>query len=144
MTVQICPKHCALLKLSHLILFTTLCRVPLLLFCRWETMAQRLYLPTASKRSHREWTCQGTLMQHPGPPRMKNKTTKTWSAWGGRVANLSKEKGLDPFPPWAFIRFIGIGMQIKLINHCQPVRVKQYRIYREPPGLCLRQSARRP
>ena len=45
-------------------------------------------------------------------PRMKNKTTKTRSAWGGEVANLSKEKGLDPFPPWAFIRFIGIGMQI--------------------------------
>ena len=50
------------------------------------------------------------------------------------MAHLSKEKGLDPFPPWAIIRFIGIIMQIKLINHCQPVRVKQYRIYRELPG----------
>ena len=48
------------------------------------------------------------------------------------MAHLSKEKGLDPFPPWAIIRFIGIIMQIKLINHCQPVRVKQYRIYTEP------------
>ena len=36
------------------------------------------------------------------------------------MANLSKEKGPEPFPPWAFIRFIRIGMQIKLINHCQP------------------------
>ena len=60
------------------------------------------------------------------------------------MANLSKEKGLDPFPPLAFIRFIRIGMQIKLINHCQPVRIKQYRIYRELPGLSLSQSARGP
>ena len=35
---------------------------------------------------------------------------------GSRGGDLSKEKGLDPFPPWAFIRFICIGMQIKLIN----------------------------
>ena len=47
------------------------------------------------------------------------------------MADLSKEKGPEPFPPWVFIRFIHIGMQIKLINHCQPVRVKQYRISRE-------------
>ena len=62
------------------------------------------------------------------------------------MANLSRENGLDPFPLWAFIRFIGIGMQIKLINHCQAVRVKQYRIYRELPGLSLSysQSARGP
>ena len=74
----------------------------------------------------------GGFKSPPGPPRMKNKTTKTGSAWGGKVANLSKEKGLEPFPPWAFIRFIRMGMQIKLISHCQPVRVKQYRIYTEP------------
>ena len=84
--------------------------------------------------------CQGALMQPPGPPWMKNKTTKTWSAWGGEVANLSKEKGLDPFPPRTFIKFIRIGMPIKLINHCQPVRVKQYRIYREPWGFILSHS----
>ena len=42
------------------------------------------------------------------------------------MADLSKEKGLESFSPWAFIRFIRIGIQIKLINHCQPVRVKQY------------------
>ena len=47
------------------------------------------------------------------------------------MANLSKEKGPEPFPPWAFIRFIRTGIQIKLINHCQAVRVKQYKIYRE-------------
>ena len=62
---------------------------------------------------------------------MKNKSTKTWSAWGGEVADLSKEKGPEPFPLWAFIRFIHIGIQIKLINHCQAVRVKQYITYRE-------------
>ena len=56
------------------------------------------------------------------------------------MADLSKEKGPEPFPPGAFIRFIRIGMQIKLINHCQPVRVKQYRIYRELLGLILSYS----
>ena len=50
------------------------------------------------------------------------------------------EKGPEPLSPWAFIRFIGIRMQIKLINHCQAVRVKQYRIYRELPGLSLSYS----
>ena len=62
------------------------------------------------------------------------------------MADLSKEKGPKPFPPWAFIRFIRKGMQIKLINHCQPVRIKQYRIYRELPGrsLSYSQSARGP
>ena len=71
----------------------------------------------------------------PHLPWMKNKSTKTWSAWGGTVADLSKEKGPEPFPPWAFIRFIGTGIQIKLINHCQAVRIKQYITYRELEGL---------
>ena len=31
--------------------------------------------------------------------------TETCSAWGGKVADLSKEKGQDPVPQWAFIRF---------------------------------------
>ena len=35
----------------------------------------------------------------------KNKFTKTRSAWGGKVADLSKEKGLEPVPQWAFIGF---------------------------------------
>ena len=35
----------------------------------------------------------------------ENKSTKTWSAWGGKVADLSKEKGQEPFPEWAFIGF---------------------------------------
>ena len=48
---------------------------------------------------------------------------------GGRFSQ--GEKGLEPFSPGAFIRFIRIGIQIKPINHCQPVRVKQYKIYRE-------------
>ena len=56
------------------------------------------------------------------------------------MANLSKEKDPEPFPTGAFIRFICIGMQIKLINHCQPLRGKQYRIYRELPGLILSYS----
>ena len=32
----------------------------------------------------------------------ENKSTKTRSAWGGKVADLSKEKGQEPFPQWAF------------------------------------------
>ena len=84
--------------------------------------------------------CRGALTQPPGLPRMKNKTTKTWSAWGGEVADLSKEKGPEPLSPGAFIRFIHIGIWIKLISHCQPVRVKQYKIYRELWGLILSYS----
>ena len=51
-----------------------------------------------------------------------------------------REKGPEPLSPGAFIRFIQIGIQIKLINHCKPVRVKQYMIYRELWGLILRYS----
>ena len=47
------------------------------------------------------------------------------------MADLSKEKGPEPFLLRAFIRFIHTGIQIKLINHCQPVRVKQYITYRD-------------
>ena len=32
-----------------------------------------------------------------------NKSTKTWSAWEGKVADLSKEMGQQPVPQWAFI-----------------------------------------
>ena len=53
------------------------------------------------------------------------------------MADLSKEKGPEPFPPWPFIRFICTGIQIKLINHCQAVRVKQHITYRELGGLIL-------
>ena len=35
----------------------------------------------------------------------ESKSTKTWSAWGGKVAYLS-EKDQKPFPQWAFIGFI--------------------------------------
>ena len=35
----------------------------------------------------------------------ENKSTKIRSAGGGKVANLSKEKGLEPVPQWAFIGF---------------------------------------
>ena len=48
---------------------------------------------------------------------------------GGRFSQ--GEKGPEPLSPGAFIRFIHIGIRIKLINHCQAVRVKQYITYRE-------------
>ena len=58
----------------------------------------------------------------------ENKSTKTGYAWGGKVAELSVEKGREPVPQCSFIGFICIGIQgiyIKLINHCQSVMIKQ-------------------
>ena len=101
-------------------------------------------LPIRQELTVRMTICRGALMQPPSSTRDEEKDYQEWSAWGGKVADLSREKGLEPFSPWAFIRFI--GMQIKLINHCQPARIKQYKIYRELPGLSLSysQSARGP
>ena len=49
----------------------------------------------------------GALLTGPPPAATdENKSTKTLSAWGGEVADLLKEKGQEPFPQWAFIRFI--------------------------------------
>ena len=67
---------------------------------------------------------------HRAPPAAKdeNKSTKTRSAWGGKVADLSKEKGQEPFLQWAFI---GVNLHrntgriyVKLINHCQAEMTK--------------------
>ena len=35
----------------------------------------------------------------------ENESTKTRSAWGGKVADLSKEKDQEHFPQWAVIGF---------------------------------------
>ena len=91
--------------------------------------------------------CWGALTQPPGSATDEEKDYQDMICLGRKGGRISQgEKGLDPFSPWAFIRFIRIGMQIKLINHCQPVRVKQYMIYRELRGLILSysQSARGP
>ena len=48
----------------------------------------------------------GEFYRNPLSATDENKSTKTWSAWGREVASLSKEKGQEPFPQWAFIRFI--------------------------------------
>ena len=64
----------------------------------------------------------------------ENKSTKTQSAWGGKVADLSKEKGQEPIPRWTFIGFICIGIQgvyVKFINHCQAVMIKQLITFKE-------------
>ena len=47
----------------------------------------------------------GTACRAPPSAANENKSTKTRSAWGGKVADLSKEKGQEPFPQWAFIGF---------------------------------------
>ena len=49
--------------------------------------------------------CGGACPQSPSSATDENKSTKTWSSWGGKVADLSKEKGQEPFPQWAFIGF---------------------------------------
>ena len=49
--------------------------------------------------------CVGSARRAPLAAMNKNKPTKTGSAWGGKMADLSKEKGQEPFPQWAFIGF---------------------------------------
>ena len=48
----------------------------------------------------------GSFVQQ-SPPAIveENKSAKTRSAWGEKVANLSKKKGPEPVPQWAFIGF---------------------------------------
>ena len=48
----------------------------------------------------------------------------------GKVADLSK-KGQEPFPQWAFIGFNVHRIQVKLINHCQAVMIKQQITFKE-------------
>ena len=74
----------------------------------------------------------GALRQPPGSTTDEEKDYQDMICLGRKGGRFSqREKGPETLSPGAFIRFIRIGMQIKLINHCQPVRVKQYRIYRE-------------
>lgn len=68
----------------------------------------------------------------------ENKSTKTSSAWGRKVANLSEEKGLEPVFQWAFIGLNlhrNTGYISKLNNHCQAVIIKQYITFKEREGL---------
>ena len=71
--------------------------------------------------------CGGALLAEPQSAADESKSTKTWSAWGGKVADLSKEKGQEPSPllNGLLLGSICIGIQVKLINHCQAVRIKQ-------------------
>ena len=75
---------------------------------------------------------RGALTQPPGSATDEEKDYQDMICLGRKGGRFSQgEKGPEPLSPGAFIRFIRIGIQIKLINHCQPVRVKQYMIYRE-------------
>ena len=47
----------------------------------------------------------GTGRGTPPSAMNENKSTKTRSAWGGKVADLSNEKGFEPVPQWTFIGF---------------------------------------
>ena len=64
-------------------------------------------------------------LQRRPPTTDKNKSIETGSVWGGKVADLSKEKGQEPVPQWALLGSVCTGIQVKLINHCQAVRIKQ-------------------
>ena len=76
--------------------------------------------------------CRGALTQPPGSAMDEEKDYQDMICLGRKGGRFSQgEKGPEPLSPGAFIRFIRIGIQIKLINHCQSVRVKQYKIYRE-------------
>ena len=76
--------------------------------------------------------CGGALTQPPGSGTDEEKDYQGMICLGRKGGRFSQgEKGPEPLSPGAFIRFIRIGIQIKLINHCQSVRVKQYKIYRE-------------
>ena len=84
--------------------------------------------------------CRGALTQPPSAMD-EEKDYQDMICLGRKGGRFSQgEKGPEPFPPGAFIRFIHMGMQIKLFNHCQPVRIKQYKIYREPWGFILSYS----
>ena len=48
----------------------------------WQVLKTQMLLLKVTPDS----LCRGALTQHSGLPRMKKKTTKTWSAWGGKVA----------------------------------------------------------
>ena len=62
------------------------------------------------------------------------------------MADLSKEKGQEPFPQWDLLGSVCTGIQVKPINHCQAVRIKQQITYKELEGLILTrgQLAKRP
>ena len=76
--------------------------------------------------------CWGALMQTPRSVTDEGKDYQDMICLGRKGGRFSQgEKGPEPLSPGAFIRFIRIEIQIKLINHCQSVRVKQYKIYRE-------------
>ena len=58
---------------------------------------------------------------------VENKSTKTLAAWGGKVADLSKQKVQKPLLNGLLLGLIGIGIQgvyVKL-KHCQAVMIKQ-------------------
>ena len=64
------------------------------------------------------------------PPTKRPLVTKNENksiAWGGEVADLSKEKDQEPVLQWAFIGFNlhrNTGQIIKLNNHCQAEMIK--------------------
>ena len=63
-----------------------------------------------------------------------NTSTETGSAGGGKVVYLSKGKGKGKslLLNGLLLGSICTGIQVKLINHCQAVRIKQGNIQRTP------------
>ena len=92
-------------------------------FKRWQCCTWTLQGPFQSKcqfisLDHTWLECRGALTQPPGLPQMKKRLPRHDLLGEERWPFLSKEKGPEPLSPGAFIMFIRIGIQIKLINHC--------------------------
>ena len=81
-----------------------------------------------------------STLRAPLAARGENKSTKTGSAWGGKVADLSKEKGQEPFPQWAFIGFNLHRNTGKAHQSLSAVRIKQLITNKELWGLILSQG----
>ena len=98
------------------------------------------WIKPGGERQIYDHTCRGALSQPPVHHGWRISLPRHDLLGEERWLLLSKEKGPEPFPLWAFIRFISTGIQMKLTNHCQAVRVKQYITYRELWGLILSYS----
>ena len=68
----------------------------------------------------------------------ENKSTKTWSAWGEKVSQRRRAKSL--FLNGLLLGSVCTGIQVKLISHCQAVRIKQQVTFKELWELILSQG----
>ena len=75
------------------------------LYPQWPSTVTVRWLSWRNRATVFSFGCGGALPQSPPSATDEDKSTKTGSAWGGKVAGLSKEKGQEPVLQWAFIGF---------------------------------------